>query len=503
MHVPPLRPRWRRPARTTIATLLSATLLGAALQGCGGGGGSSTSSNCTVIDPTRPSSLPGCPTTPVTPPVTPPVATPSISMLLRDAAGATINAVTPQASGTLAVTIKNSAGAVVPGVVVSFVTTDKSGGFIPASGTALSDANGVASITLPSGTQSGAYTATASASVGGSALSASVNYSVTLPVLTLSSPSIIPATLAAGGTAGLSVTVLNGSSVFTPLQAVTFSSPCASAGKAKISSPVSTVNGVASTSYTDLGCGSSDLITASITYNGNTATSTGALAVTQASAGQLAFVSALPQNIALRGTGGAGRQESSTVSFKVLDRNGNPVSGQQVNFTLNTTLGGLTLNPASATTGANGVVSTAVAAGTVNTPVRVTATLPGSTLSTLSDQLVVSTGVPEQNSFTLSSAIRNVEGGSYSGCAAPTGAVITARLADHFHNPAPDGTAVSFTAESGSIDASCLTGLVNTTLTDGTVITQKGVPGECSVRFCAGNPRKDDNRITILAYALG
>jgi hypothetical protein len=121
----------------------------------------------------------------------------------------------------------------------------------------------------------------------------------------------------------------------------------------------------------------------------------------------------------------------------------------------------------------------------------------------VSDQLVVSTGVPEQNSFSLSAAIKNVEGGQFNGCTAPTGTAITARLADHFHNPAPDGTAVSFTAEGGSIDASCLTGLIQTTQPDGTSVTQKGTPGECSVRFCAGNPRPADGRVTILAYALG
>ncbi|MYM23148.1 hypothetical protein GTP46_10875 [Duganella sp. FT135W] len=226
-------------------------------------------------------------------------------------------------------------------------------------------------------------------------------------------------------------------------------------------------------------------------------------ASTGAAASQLTFVSALPQNIALKGTGGAGRQESSTVTFKVLDANGNPVVGQQVNFALNTTVGGLTLTAASATSGTGGLATTTVNSGTVNTPVRVTATLAGSSTSTLSDQLVVSTGVPEQNSFSLSAAIKNVEGGQFNGCAAPTGTVITARLADHFHNPAPDGTAVSFTAEGGSIDASCLTGLTQTTLTDGSVVTQKGTPGECTVRFCAGNPRPADGRVTILAYALG
>jgi len=68
---------------------------------------------------------------------------------------------------------------------------------------------------------------------------------------------------------------------------------------------------------------------------------------------------------------------------------------------------------------------------------------------------------------------------------------------------AVDGTAVSFTSEGGTIDASCLTGLANTTLTDGTVITQKGIPGSCTVRFCSAEPRAQDGRVTVLAYALG
>ena len=221
-----------------------------------------------------------------------------------------------------------------------------------------------------------------------------------------------------------------------------------------------------------------------------------------ATAGQLSFVSALPQNIALKGTGGAGRQETSTVTFKVLDSSGNPVAGQQVNFSLNTSAGGLTLSPASAITGGGGLATTIVSSGTVNTPVRVTATLANG-IGTLSDQLVVSTGVGEQNSFSLGAVIKNIEGGQFNGCTAPTGTVVTARLADHFHNPVPDGTAVSFTAEGGTIDASCLTGLITTTLPDGTISTQKGSPGECTVRYCAGNPRPADGRVTILAYALG
>jgi protocatechuate 3,4-dioxygenase beta subunit len=439
----------------------------------------------------------------VTLPPGPTVPVPTLTLALTTAGGASTNDIAPDRPGTLLAVVKDSAGAPVQNALVTFVTNDKSGSLTPITGSVLTNASGQAVAILNAGATTSGYTVSASSTVGAAAVGAALNYAVTLPTLTLGTPVVNPTTLAAGGTASLAVTVLSGGVPYSPAQQVSFSSPCVTNGKARIGSPVTTVNGVASTSYTDLGCGGIDQITASTTYNGIVSTSTANLTVQLATAGQLVFVSALPQNIALKGTGGAGRQESATVTFKIMDRSGNPVSGQSVNFALDTSVGGLTLNPASATSGANGLVTTTVASGTVNTPVRVTATLQGTALSSLSDQLVVSTGVAEQNSFSLSAVIRNVEGGQYNGCPAPMGTIVTARLADHFHNPAPDGTAVSFTAEGGSIDASCLTGLTLTTLTDGTVITQKGTPGECTVRYCAGNPRPADGRITVLAYALG
>ena len=473
---------------------LLAVLLSAALGGCGGGGGdSSTVCRASMLHPDA------C----LTDAATGSVLAASLKLSLLDSSGATITQISPERTGTLQVLVKDGKGVAAPNVAVTYTSTDKTGVFIPSSGTALTDASGVAQVRLPAGTQAGGFTATASATVGSTTVTGTTGYAVTLPTLTLSPLSITPAVLSAGGTTSLGVTVLNGSIPFAPAQSVSFSSPCAVAGKATISSPVITVNGVASTSYTDKGCGGADTVTAASSRYGTTITQTGTITVLAATAGQIAFVSALPQNIAIKGTGGAGRQESSTVTFKVLDKNGNPVSGQLVNLDLTTYVGGLTRNPVASTTGADGTVSTVVAAGTVNTPVRVTATLAGTLITTLSDQLVVSTGIPDQNSFSLSTAIYNVEGMNHDGCEAPVGSSLRVSLADHFNNPAPDGTAVSFTAEGGTVDASCLTGLVNTTLTDGSVIKQKGIPGQCSVRFCPASPRPADGRITILAYALG
>lgn len=477
----------------TISVVLG-ILLSTALIGCGGGGGSDASTaacRATMANPLA--------------------CAPTLRLSLTDSTGLAISQVSPERAGALQVTVKDGNGAALPNVVVTFTSTDRTAVLVPASGTALTDAGGVARVGLPAGTQSGAFSVTANAVISGVTTTGATNYAVTLPTLTLGALSMTPANLSAGGTGSLGITVMNGSSPYTPAQSVSFTSPCAAAGKATISSPVTTVNGVASTSYIDKGCGGADTITASTSFGGATATQTGTLTVLTASAGQVAFVSALPQNIALKGTGGPGRQESSTVTFKVLDKSGNAVAGAPVNFFVfsntgtTTGTGGLTLHPTVATSGADGSVSTVVSSGTVNTPIRISATIAGTSpaVTSLSDQLVISTGIPDQNSFSLSTTVYNTEGMDYDGCAGPTGSIVTVSLADHFNNPVPDGTAVSFTAEGGVIDASCLTGLNNTQLTDGSVITQKGTPGRCGVRFCAADPRPDDGRVTIMAYALG
>ncbi|CAN7254405.1 Ig-like domain-containing protein [Massilia sp. LjRoot122] len=485
--------------RTALAT--AAGTLACLLAACGGGGDGGD--GCRTLDGTRNSALPSC--TAAAGPGTPaaPAALAPLVVTLTDAAGAATTMVTPNAPATVKALVKDGNGNPVQNVAVRFTSTDASAVMVPTAGSALTDASGMASIKLGTGSQAGAFTVTATASRDGANATGSVSYAVAFPKLTMSTLSVSPTPLPAGATARLSVTLLDGGTPFAPAQSVSFTSPCAAAGKAEISSPVTTIGGVATTSYVDKGCGAPDVVTASTILAGASTTQTATVSVEAALPGQLAFVSALPQNISLKGTGGAGRQESSTVVFKLRDRNGNPLSGQRIDFSLTTTVGGLSLNPASSTTGADGTASTTVAGGTVNTPVRVIATVPGTAITTMSDQLVVSTGVPDQNSFTLATEIFNVEGMNVSGCPAPTGSLVTVRLADHFNNPAPDGTAVSFTAEGGTIDGSCLTGLVNTTLTDGTVVQQKGIPGSCTVRFCAANPRPADGRVTVLAYALG
>ncbi len=206
------------------------------------------------------------------------------------------------------------------------------------------------------------------------------------------------------------------------------------------------------------------------------------------------FVSATPENIALKGAGGAGRPETSVVVFKVLDENGGYLSGITVNFSFATNVGGLTMDPNSSVTNADGLAGTFVTAGNIPTSVRIIGTVDTGTeeLTTMSSSLVVSTGVADQNSFSLSTSSFSPEGWGWDGQTV----TLTIMAADHFNNPVPDGTMVYFTTEGGAIDPYCLT-------TD----------GNCTVTWNSQNPRPlgdpiqggelRDGRVTIMAYAIG
>jgi len=406
--------------------------------------------------------------------------------------------------------VVDSKGVAVPSVAVTFTTTDKTGSFVPSSGTALTDAAGVARVGLPAGTQAGAFTVTANAMVTDKSASGTVSYTVAFPTLTLSALSMTPATLSAGGNASVSVTVSSGSSVYSAPLSVAFTSPCVAAGKATIGSPVLTQSGIATASYTDKGCGVADVITATTALGGSTVSQTGTLTVLPATAGSIKFVSADTTNIALKGTGGFGRQEFSTLTFLVSDTTGSVVAGKLVDFVFAdsnaaSTVGGLKLFPGSATSAADGTVTTLVSGGTIPTSARVVATIHGSSpaITSLSNILVVSTGVPDQKHFSLSTETGNCEGLDFD----QTCSIVTATLGDHFGNRAPDGTAVNFSAEGGVIDASCVTGsLPSSAATPAGQTTNSQVgpgSGTCSVTLRASSPRPANGRVTVLAYAVG
>lgn len=492
--------------RARKVKIFTAGILAGLLVACSGGGG--VNDECKTLDPARP--LPGCTSNTIAGASVTSAAIAPLALALTDASGATITSIAPDRVGALQASAKDSLGNGVPNIAVTFTTTDKTGTFIPSSGTALTDAGGVAHIGLAAGTQAGGFTVTANATVNDTAVMKTAGYSVAFPTLALSALNIAPATLSAGGNASVSVTVLNGSSPYAPPLPVSFTSPCVATGKATTGAPVLTQNGIATASYTDKGCGVTDTIIASVTLGGASASKTGTITVLPATAGSIKFISATTTNIALKGTGGFGRQEFSTLTFQVFDKTGNPVAGTPIDFAFSdsnaaSTVGGLTLNPTFATSAADGTVTALVSAGTIPTSVRIVASVHESSplVTTLSNILVISTGVPDQKHFSLATETLNCEGKDID----QTCSTITATLGDHFGNPVPDGTAVNFTTEGGIIDASCVTGSLppSGATPIGQTTNSKVGPGSgtCSVLLRASNPRVANGRVTILAYALG
>ncbi len=395
-----------------------------------------------------------------------------VSLVLTDESGDVIQSISTLSPGKLTATVTGINKSTI-------VTFDSAIGDLPVK-TAVTDSEGKASVDIYAGSALGAGEATASLSTNeiGSTI---VVVGATNVVMGSGSPFVIgqasvsTETLSAGGTATISVEIQDDEGKpFTQPVEVNFSSTCAISSLAQISSPISSSNGVATSTYLAKGCVGDDQINVTANAGGISLSAIGTLNVLQADIGSIVFDSATPENISILGTGGT---ESSIVKFRVLDKNSNPVSNQNVLFALNTEVGGVSLSPESATTDSSGIVQTVVTTGTVATSLRVTATVDNGVtpvISSQSSQLIVSTGIPDQDSFSLSAEVLNVEGWNLDG----TQVVVTARMADAFNNPVPDGTTVSFTTEGGSIGDFCQT-----------------VNGTCSVTWTSQLPRPQGNTI--------
>ena len=323
---------------------------------------------------------------------------------------------------------------------------------------------------------------------GGSGNSASSGGATTpaAPTLTLSSSS---PTISAASPATLTATFLNATGTPVSGAVVTFTTTGTGFGTFFPTGGTALTNasGVATIALNAGASTGADSVRATATVNGLIATSNtigysvSTTPITQTPA-SISFVSATPMTVAIRGTGG---QENSSIQFTVRDSNGNAIANQSVNFSLSTSVGGVSLASSTAVSAADGGVTALLRAGTTATPVRVTATLTGNpSISTVSSQLVVSTAIPHQNGFSVAATKLNIEAWRVDGVTT----TITARLADRYGNLVPDGTAVSFRTEGGvsSITPSCTT-----------------VGGACPVTLTSSGRRPFDGRLTILATAIG
>jgi hypothetical protein len=176
--------------------ILCGMLFAALMTACGGGGGSA-------------GAVPGA-----TPPT---AAKPSILLDIVTSAGAVTSTVSSGTSTFARATVLDAAGAKSAGTVVTFSTASSLAVFSPSSGTALTDANGVATIQIlpATNTAGGAGVLSANATVGGTAAT-QAQYSFQVPQGTPDTPTarvadffllLDKSTLANTGTATAKLTV--------------------------------------------------------------------------------------------------------------------------------------------------------------------------------------------------------------------------------------------------------------------------------------------------------
>lgn len=289
--------------------------------------------------------------------------------------------------------------------------------------------------------------------------------------------SIGDATLAPGGTTNLTVNIVSSTNTLaaTSVQ-VTFNSPCIASGEAKLAVNGAATNvvlssfGEATITYTANGCTGADQVTATALLNGTQEVARTTLNIASDTVLAITPIDPVTNQISLKGTGG---KETAVISFTVTGATGAPIKNVVVDFSLSApgggaSLGGLALVNSEATSDKNGLVSTTVQAGNVATSVVVTARARETNIATQSKKLIVSTGIPDQDSFTLGADDPYPMGWNHNGIES----TFTVQLADAFNNPVSDGTAISFTTEGGAIDDACTT-----------------TKGACTVVWRSQNPR--------------
>lgn len=292
--------------------------------------------------------------------------------------------------------------------------------------------------------------------------------------------------LAPGASTNLTINIVSSTNtlVTTPVQ-VTFNSSCYAAGEAvltqgtEVTNKVATDIGQATITYSAKGCVGDDEVTATAVIGSVVKVARVTLNIAQDTVQSIDFVDAVPNKIFLKDSGGA---QTATVRFLVKGTTGAPVKNIPLNFSLSTQLGGIALTTTTTTTDGTGHASTVVQAGTIPTAVEVIATDPQSGSTARSNRLSIGTGMPDQNSMSISASRFNPPGWEYDGEEVD----ITIRLADAFNNPPADGTSVQFLTEGGVIDTNCTT-----------------LNGACTVVWKSQSPRPSNGRVTILASTVG
>lgn len=380
--------------------------------------------------------------------------------------------------GLVTVSARDANGNAITGQIVEFEVSNTSLATVSPASVLLVNGQAQTTIRPVSSSGTGAAYVSATVTVGSSDLSARTPFTVSPTTVTLTSATAdSTGSLSAYASTGISF-VVSGASASVPV-VVRVSSTCASSGKAVLS-PVSqtltSTNG--SITYQDKGCAATDQVVVQI--DGTSQSRSVSLSVTAPSTRGIEFVSASPDTICIFGSGCV---NTSEVTFKVTDENGLAKPNVDVNLTVDQTESA-ELVSSTGKSDADGLVRVSVKSKTRPGPVRVKAVTTGGTTSfqTVSSALAVNAGLPRQSGFSYAAA-KYAMNGNLDGDESE----LRIQLNDRFGNPVPDGTAISFVAEGGTVvPASCQT-----------------VSSVCKVKLMVSNPRSLDGRVDVIAYAQG
>jgi protocatechuate 3,4-dioxygenase beta subunit len=255
-------------------------------------------------------------------------------------------------------------------------------------------------------------------------------------------------------------------------------------GKASVEIRAATTSSVGATTISASAQVSGALVTAQKSIAITSAPGGGAVIDPQSLANAMNFLDVNPadKSIVLAGSGGNGRSESATLRFRVVDKNNTPVKGAAVTFDV-IPVNSVTLNIPSAVSDADGVVVTTVSSKSFATAVVVRGTVTranSSTITSQSDQLLVTTGSAVPRGFDLSASKYNLNW-DLSGDLSK----ITVRIVDTNGNPVADGVPVVFTADFGAVGSSARGGCVT-------------LNGSCAVDYTVQDPRPADGQFATV-----
>jgi hypothetical protein len=422
----------------------------------------------------------------------------SLTMSLVDAGGNTVS--TPSLSQVearqLKVVVKTASNKLVANKRVNVTLDSNLAVLTPASGSQLTNDEGVAffAIAPTSVTASGAVTAEAKATVDGAEVSQQYDMQIARGDIQLSTLSVTPSSVQKGQAVTVSVgVVVNGVAAASNSVGVSFASNCGT-----VSPALSLVDASGQAkAVVQTNIEGSCTVTASADGAGTIASP---FTVTVPPVIGIQFVQASPQVIYQKGLSG----DSSLVTFKVIDALNDPVQGQTVTASIVGDGGGVSFCGAtsSALSGQDGTVTFAVCSGTQPTTVQVRAALTSNTaIATNSNLLTVQTGLATQRFFDLSANQTNFYVGGYFTDKFNGNTIdLTVFAADRQGNPVPNGTPVVFVTEGGQINS---TGNSSCVLANGRCTVQ--LIGQ-DYRPLGSNSTGADprpGRVTILAMADG